>query len=420
MSRAIDRISPPRLGGGFRWLLASSWVANVGDGVVLAAGPLLIASQTEDPFLVASASMLQLVPWIFFGFYAGVLADRVDRRRLVVIVNLIRSAVLAGLALTIVTGVVNVVVVLIAMFLLGTAETFVDTTTATLLPMMVGKADLGLANARLQFGAHTLNRLAAPPLGAALFAVGMSLPFVTQAACVALAAVLVGRIGATPPPVVEEHPPIRREIADGLRWVRQHDAVRTLVVTILAFNITFGATLGIRVLYVSQQLGLGELGFGVFIAFEAVGSILGTLIYVRLERALKRSGIMRVGLVIETLTHLVLALTTTAWVAIGTMFVFGIHEAAWGTTASTMRQQLVPNELQGRVTSVYLVSVLGSLVVGQAIGGAIAAVWGITGPFWFGFVGSALILAVMWPRFAVLASAVDDGDDAGGDVAAYL
>ena len=187
----------------------------------------------------------------------------------------------------------------------------------------------------------------------------------------------------------------------------RHDAVRILVITILAFNVTFGAIWGIRVLYVAQRLGLGDVGFGVFIAFEAAGSILGTVIYTRLERALKRSGIMRVGLVIETLTHLVLAITTTPWVAIGTMFVFGIHEAAWGTTASTMRQQLVPNELQGRVTSVYMVSVLGSLVVGQAIGGVIAGVWGITGPFWFGFVGSALILAVMWPSFSVLASAVD-------------
>lgn len=402
MSRVVDAIAPPRLGHGFRWMLASSWVSNVGDGIALAAGPLLVASLTTDPMLVALASMLQMVPWMCFGLYAGVLADRIDRRRLVVVANLVRAAVLVLLAATIVTDAVDVVVVLVAMFLLGTAETFADTTTSTLLPMLVGPADLGLANARLQFGSHTINRMAAPPIGAVLFAAGMALPFVAQALTVALAVVLIARIGATPPARTEPGESVRREIADGLRWVWGHAAIRTLVLTILAFNITFGAVLGIRVLYVVEQLGLGDIGFGVFVAFEAVGGILGTLVYTRLERRLRRSGIMRAGLVIETLTHLVLALTTVPAVAFATMFVFGIHEAAWGTTASTLRQQLVPNEYQGRVASVYLVSVLGSLVIGQGIGGVLAGVWGITAPFWFGFVGSALILAVMWPRFATL------------------
>lgn len=383
-------------------MLAASWTSNVGDGIALAAGPLLVASQTTDPVLVAAASMLQMLPWLCFGLYAGVLADRVDRRRLVMAANLVRAAVLAVLAATIVADAVDVGVVLVTMFLLGTAETFVDTTTATLLPMLVAPADLGLGNARLQFGSHTINRLIAPTIGAALFATGMALPFVAQAVTVALAVLLVARIGATPPARAAASGSVRREIADGLRWVWTHAAIRTLVLTILAFNITFGAVLGIRVLYVVERLGLGSLGFGVFVAFEAAGGILGTLIYTRLERRLRRSGIMRAGLVIETLTHLVLAVATVPAIAFGTMFVFGIHEAAWGTTASTIRQQLVPNEYQGRVSSVYLVSVLGSLVVGQGIGGVLAGVWGITAPFWFGFVGSAVILAVMWPRFAAL------------------
>lgn len=383
-------------------MLASSWVANVGDGIALAAGPLLVASQTTDPMLVAAASMLQMVPWMCFGLYAGVLADRVDRRRLVIAANVVRTAVLVMLAATIMTGAVDVGVVLVAMFLLGTAETFVDTTTATLLPMLVGPADLGLGNARIQFGNHTINRLAAPPIGAVLFAAGMALPFVVQTTAVALAVVLIARIGATPPATSEPSGSLRREIADGLRWVWNHSAIRTLVLTILAFNITFGAVLGIRVLYVAERLGLGGVGFGVFVAFEAAGGILGTLVYTRLERRLRRSGIMRAGLVIETLTHLVLALTTVPAVAFATLFVFGIHEAAWGTTASTLRQQLVPNEYQGRVASVYLVAVLGSLVIGQGVGGLLAGAWGITAPFWFGFVGSAVILAVMWRRFAAL------------------
>lgn len=402
MPRALDVIAPPRLGTPFRWLLASSWVSNVGDGVVLAAGPLLVASQTDRPILVAAAVMLQQLPWLLFGLYAGVVADRLDRRRLVMTMDLVRAVVLVVLATTIVTGTVTVWIVLVTMFLLGTTEVFADTTSTTLLPMLVGRADLGVGNARLQFGQITINRLAAPPLGAALFAAGMALPFVTQAVAVALGAVLVSRIGETPPATTERTRALRREVMAGLRWVWAHEAVRLLVLTILAFNITFGATYSIMVLYAGERLGLGPLGFGLLTTFGALGGMIGAAVYPRLERRLRASGIMRVGLVIETLTHLLLALTTTPAIAFATLFVFGIHEASWGTTASTIRQRVVPNELQGRVGSVYMVSVFGSLVVGSALGGVIARVGGITAPFWFGFAGSAVILAVMWRRFSVL------------------
>src|SRR5690606_18072065 len=91
--RVVEAISPPRLGTDFRWLLASSWTSNIGDGIGLAAGPLLIASATDDPLLVASAALLQRLPWLLFGLYAGVLADRLDRRVLVVTVNALRTAV---------------------------------------------------------------------------------------------------------------------------------------------------------------------------------------------------------------------------------------------------------------------------------------------------------------------------------------
>ena len=131
------------MGTSFRWLVASSWTSNLGDGIGLAAGPLLVASQTSDPILVALAGLLQRLPWLLFGLYAGVLADRVDRRLIVVAVDLARAGVLAVLTAMLVTGHVNITVVLVTMFLLGTAETFADTTTGTLLPMVVAKARPG-------------------------------------------------------------------------------------------------------------------------------------------------------------------------------------------------------------------------------------------------------------------------------------
>ena len=75
MAGAVEAVAPRRLGGGFRWLLASSWVSNVGDGIALAAGPLLVASQTHDAFLVALAALLQWLPPLLFGLLAGALSN---------------------------------------------------------------------------------------------------------------------------------------------------------------------------------------------------------------------------------------------------------------------------------------------------------------------------------------------------------
>jgi len=143
MSRVIDAISPVRPGTSYRRLLASSWITNFGDGIGLAAGPLLVASQTDDPLLVAMASLLQRLPWLLFGLYAGVIADRHDRRLIVASANIARAAVLGVVVGMVALDAVDVAVVLVAMFLLGTAEVFVDTTADTLLPMIVAPGDVG-------------------------------------------------------------------------------------------------------------------------------------------------------------------------------------------------------------------------------------------------------------------------------------
>lgn len=393
------------MGRNFRWLVGSSWVSNLGDGLALAAGPLLVASQTRDPLLVALAGLLQRLPWLLLGLYAGALADRLDRRLLVVAVDLLRAVVLFVLAATILTGRVSIITVLAAMFLLGVAEVFADTTSGTLLPMVVDKADLGIGNARLMAGQLTTNQLVGPPIGAALFAAGAAWPFVTQAVCVALGALLIFRMRL--PHVVRSggRTSVLADIRDGFRWTWGNGPVRTLTLTIVTFNVTFGAAWSVLVLYSLERLGMGAVGFGLLTTAVALGGILGTASYDWLARHVSLGKIMRVGLVIETLTHLALALTTIPWVALAVMFVFGAHAFVWGTTSRTVRMRAVPTELQGRVGSVYLVGVFGGIVVGQAIGGLVARVWGVTGPFWFAFVGSAVILVLIWRQLTLIAHA---------------
>lgn len=406
MSRIVETVAPRRLGVGFRWLLASSWVSNLGDGISLAAGPLLVASQTHDPALVALAALLQWLPPLVFGLYAGVLADRLNRKAIVVTVDLLRAIVLVVLTASITTDVVSIAVVLVAMFLLGTAEVFADNTSATLLPMLVHRDDLATGNARIMTGFITVNQLAGPPIGAALFAVGHAVPFVTQAVVVAAGAVLASRI-ALPPHGRDagERTQVRHDVAEAFDWVLHHAAVRTLVLTIFVFNITFGAAWSVLVLYATQRLGMGAIGFGLLTTVSAVGGIVGTLSYGWITRRLSLGDIMRVGLVFETFTHLALALTTQPWVALVIFFFFGAHAFIWGTTSTTVRQRAVPRELQGRVGSVNMVGTYGGLVIGSGVGGVVAQHWGLTAPFWFAFVGSAIFVVLIWGQLAHIAHA---------------
>jgi MFS family permease len=411
-----ELIAPRRLGTDFRWLLASSWTSNLGDGIALAAAPLLIASLTSSPVLVAGGAMMQFLPWLLFGLLAGAVADHHDRRRLVMLSNALRAVVVLVLVGFLVTGQATVWLVLATSFLYGTAEVFADSAGSTLLPMLVRPADLGIGNARMQAGYLVANQLAGPPLGAFLFALGSFWPFVLQVLCVALAVLLISRIARTPVP---EHPESARgtkahAIREGLHWLRHNAPVRTLVIIILVFNVTWAAPWGVLVLYATEHLGMGPVGYGALTTASALGGIIAVFSFGWLERHVSFATLMRVCLSLEVLMHLSFALTTSPAVAFVIMFGFGLYAFVWGTISTTVRQRLVPMELQGRIASVNMVGVFGGLVIGQFIGGVVAQLFGLTAPWWFAFAGSAITLLLVWRSISHIAAAkpVLDADEA--------
>ncbi|MDT4939812.1 MAG: hypothetical protein QOG80_3483, partial [Pseudonocardiales bacterium] len=194
MKPLVDTIAPKRLGSGFRLLLASSWLSNTGDGMAIAAGPLLVASLTHDAFLIASGAFLQWLAPLMFSLPAGALSDRVNRKRIIVTADLLRVGLLVILSLAIAFRTLSVPLVLVALFALATAEVFGDNTTSTLLPMLVARDDLAIANGRIMAGFITVNQLVGPPIGAVLFTAGRAWPFVGQAVLVTVGVRMVWRI----------------------------------------------------------------------------------------------------------------------------------------------------------------------------------------------------------------------------------
>jgi predicted MFS family arabinose efflux permease len=335
---------------------------------------------------------------------------------LVMLAHGIRTVVVLALVFFLLTGTANIAIVLVVSFLYGTAEVFADTTSSTLLPMMVKPADLGMGNARLQAGFLVANQLAGPPLGAFLFAVGTFWPFLTQVLAVGVALVLISRIARQPVPgrggtAQKSH--VGQDIAEGVRWAWANKPVRTLIIIILVFNVFWAAPWGILVLYATEHLHMGPVGFGALTTASALGGLVATLSFGWLERHVSFATLMKVCLSLEVVMHLSFALTTNGVVALVIMFGFGAYAFVWGTISTTVRQRLVPHSLQGRVGSVNMVGVFGGMVIGQALGGVIAQAWGLTAPWWFAFAGAAVTLAVMWRQISNIAAAKSVLEDAG-------
>ena len=259
-----------RLGSAFGRLWAAAAVSNVGDGVALAAGPLLLASLTSDPALVAGAMFVQQLPWLLFALPAGVYVDRLDRRHLIVSVNLVRAAVVGGLAVAVATGTATVALVYAALFVVGAMETLADNASTALLPAVVPADQLPRANARLMGVQLVGNHLLAPPLGAALFVAAAALPFGLNAATFLVAAVLLATLRGRFRPVSDQpHRPLRHDIATGMRALLGHPVLRMLAVCLCLMNVTLVGAFAILVLYARERLGLSEVGFGLLLAASA-------------------------------------------------------------------------------------------------------------------------------------------------------
>src|SRR5688500_12742795 len=269
------------LGRPFWTFWTAAVLVNLGDGIRLAAFPLLAASLSSDPLAVGAVAAAGTLPWLLTGPVAGVLADRHGTRRLLPLADAGRALVLLALVGLIVAGQASVPVVAVAAFLLGVGETVRDVAAETVVPRLVPTALLERANGRLMAGTVIGNEFVGPLAGGVLFAVGVALPFLVNGATTALAVLLVLWLPAalltalTPAagPV-----PAGRGVRAGLRWLACDRPLRTLALTVAAIALADSAWFAVFVLYAEQRLGLGPAGFGTLLAMGAGGGLAGALL----------------------------------------------------------------------------------------------------------------------------------------------
>lgn len=371
----VPRVRP------FGLLWGASTISALGDGVHWIALPLLAASVTTDPRLVSLVSVAEQLPWVLFGLAAGALADRVDRRRVLWRIDLVRAGIVAVLVATVLTGTVTLPVILAVAFTLTSFGTLYDSAAAAYVPALVPVAERPRANGRLQAGMLVADTLLGAPVGATLFAALAAAPFLVDTLSFAVAAVLVAAIPASAVPAAARTTGrMRADVTAGLRFLAGHRLLRRLCAYGAVINLMTTVTVALLVLYTRSVLHLGTLGYGVLVAAFAVGGVLGSLGAGRLSAAIGRRAALLAALTIAAVGAAGMALAdhpVPAGVAVG---VFGAANGLWGVLAITTRQSLVPEGFLGRVNSAFRLVTLGVGPLGALAAGLVAHRYGLRVP----------------------------------------
>jgi MFS family permease len=403
-----------RLGSRFAELCAASTTSALGSGLATIAAPLYVASRTGNPLIVSGVTGMSWLPWLLFALPGGVLVDRVDRRRLMIVIDWTRVVAMGVLATFILSGYGSIALLYVVAFVINAGEVVFRSASQAMIPAVVPRARLERANGWLVGGSTMTEGVLAGPLAGFLFAVAASIPFFVNAGTYVASAVLIGLVGGTYRSSTVtaaaaggeggasgegDARSVRAEIAEGFRWLMGQRMLRAMAILIGLLNLTLTAATAVLVLLAKERLHLGSVGYGLLFTCMAVGSILGSVVGDRLIKWVTATWTIRIGLLIEAGMHLALATSRDAYFIGFVLFAFGVHSALWTIVGGSLRQRLTPPEMLGRVGSTTLFISAGGNCAGALLGGLIAADFGLTAPYWIGFVIAIIVSAATWRVF---------------------
>lgn len=379
----------PRLSRAYWRSWWAAGISNIGDGAFTAAIPLLALTITHDPRLVSVVAAAYL-PWLLLSLPAGALIDRRDPVGLMWRSQAIQAAIVGVVAVSTAFGHIDIYLLALVGFGLGACEVVFSIASQAVLPDIVAKSLLHRANGNQQTAATVGKQFLGPPLGSLLFAITTALPFGLDAATFGVSAALLSTLPRRRRPTVEHRP-----ITEGLRWLARHRLLRTLAI-LLGVN-TFCGQFGnvVLVLLVTQTLRIDSGGYGLLLAGAAIGSVLGGLINARVIDKIGVLPALLTALAANVVAFVGIGLSPNGFVLAGMLAVNGFLVTLWNIIVISLRQETVPTELFGRVSSVYKMLGWGLIPLGALTGGLIAHRLGLRAPYLIasGLRGIALLLA---------------------------
>jgi MFS family permease len=387
---SIERTND-RLGHNYRRLFGAATISNLGDGVALVAYPWLASAITRNPLLIALIVVVQRLPWLLFALPAGVLTDRHDRRLLMIGANAARAAITAFVAVGVIsrgtdlpgpdeldsvisTDTFLYLCVLAATFLLGAGEVLYDNCAQTLMPSLVRPDQLEVANGRLWAAQEVANQFVGPPLGSLLLAAGFALPFLVDAGSFVVSAALISTISpALRPARVSTRRSWRAELVEGVRWLWHHELLRTMAIVIGLFNAAASITFSVYVLFVQEILGASTGEFAAIMMAGAAGAVIGGWTASSLSSLLGAGPALALALAGSAAIEMAIGLMSSVPAVAVMNLLSALLAVLWNVITVSLRQSIVPDQLLGRVNSVYRFFAWGMMPIGAIVGGLIVA-----------------------------------------------
>ncbi|GMQ92654.1 MAG: MFS transporter [Acidimicrobiia bacterium] len=384
------------LGANYWKLWTASVTSNLGDGVAGIAYPWLASAVTRNALLIALIAIAQRIPWLIFTLPAGVITDRVDRRKIMTFTSVFRTVLTLAVAAVVYLnqdmlpspgdvasggiGTPNTVVyttLLVSALLFGFAEVLYDNAAQTILPAIVEPEGLEKANSRLWGAEMVMNQFVGPPLGSVLIGVAFALPFFFDAGTFAIAAALIFALSGVfkiDHPASEnggERPGFWDEIKEGVKWLWSHALLRPMAIILGLMNGLFSLTFATLVLFAQEVLDVTTATFAVLMMAGAAGGVLGSVFAPKVSEKFGSGTSLYFTLIGGAVATLVIGLSSY-WVMAWVMFFFFSFTAVlWNVITVSLRQTIIPDHLLGRVNSVYRFFAWGMMPIGLAIGGLI-------------------------------------------------
>lgn len=397
----VKELGRAPLGASYWKLWTSSGLSNLADGIFKIALPLLAVQLTQSPTLVAGLTVAATLPWLLFALTAGALADRLDRRKLMLWANLSRAMLPAVLAAVILLDLGSIWALYVIALMVGVAETLYDTSAQSILPQVVHRDQLSRANGRLYAVELTANQFVGPPLGGLLVAVGVVAGLAVPAALWLAAAGGLLLVPGAFRIEREQKTTLRFDIGEGLRFLWNQKILRTLAVMTGVFNFASSAAFAVLVLFAvgpASAMELSEVGFGLLLTTSALGAFVGSFIAEWAEAKLGRSKSLALTILGSALLVGAPAVTDNPYILGALLFVGGMLIMLWNIITVSLRQRIAPARLLGRVNSAYRLLAWGTMPLGAAAGGLLAqwlglqAMFGIMGVLTLALLGMMPIL----------------------------
>lgn len=383
----------------FKNLAWSNLAAQAAEQLSLAAVPLVaVLALGAGPGEIGLLATIQTLPFLLLSMPLGLLADRISRRKLMMFAETLRALSLLGLLWGTWSAHLSIPLLAVLGFLGATGTVAFSVAAPSLVPALVPPESLGAANGRLEL-ARSMAYAAGPALAGAMVSwLGGSSAFVL-ATCLSLGAVMMLWRIVEPhrPAAPARHPLV--DIREGAALVWRHNLLRPVLLTSVAWNLSWFVLQAAYVPYAVRVMGLSASSVGLTLATYGVGMVLGSLLAPRIIRTIRFGSAVLVGpmfSVLASATMLGSLIWPGAWMAGLSFFLFGVGPILWTITSTTLRQTLTPGAMLGRVSAIFLTVNTGVRPLGAALGGAVGASWGESACLWLSLAGFVVQAGIIY------------------------